>query len=162
TPTTCTDGACLSGEVNWGPNGGLVSAVDSSSVSSCTAYVHSRSESGSGSQLSCTGTLETACSASTIGAAELAAALSNSDVATAFANSATTKVYGGDSRPCDGSVLQVTYGGKTIDIGSDVCQNCGGPTDCTAVPKGLRALATALQNLDTQELATPSCKSVFP
>ncbi|HEX7666434.1 MAG TPA: hypothetical protein VF407_18035 [Polyangiaceae bacterium] len=158
-PVGCTDGACLDGELDWGANGGLVSAVDSSKLSSCTAYVHSRTDSSSGSTLSCTSTLETQCGDTNVTAADVATALQDPDVTTALAGS--IKIYGGDTRPCDGSVLEITYQGKTIDVGSDSCENCGGTDGCTPVPKGLRALATTLQNLDTQQLQTPNCKSAF-
>jgi hypothetical protein len=85
-------------------------------------------------------------------------------VQAAFAGS--TQIYGSDPRGCDGSVLEITYQGKTIDVGGD-CSNgnsCGGASasTCVPVPAGLKSLATVLQQLDAQELKRNDCASVFP
>lgn len=160
------DPSCFGGDLSWGYNGGLVAYVDSSRINGCTNYVHSRSDSSGtgGGDLSCTATLDTC--GSTIGAGNVAAALSASDVAAAFAAydpSKGPKVYGSDSRPCDGALYEVTYQGKTIDIGGKCGEGCGGSQDaCVEVTNGMRSLQSTLQQLDQQELKTPSCKSVFP
>ena len=161
TPTQCLD-ACIAGELSWGPNGGDTTLQASSHVSACSAYVHQEtSESG---DLSCTGALSTSCAENGIRSGDLAGAVANADVKSAFAG--TTTVFGSDPRGCDGSVTEVTYGGKTIEVGGDSCASrsaCGpASTPCVPVPSGLRSLVTLLANLDAQELATPSCQSVFP
>ena len=154
--------ACIDGELTWGPNGGLTEyAQPSSSVSTCTAYVHR--ETNESGDLSCTGALSNACSSSSIGAGDIAGAMANADVKAAFAG--TTTLFGADQRGCDGIVEAITYGGKTIFVGGDCkdASNCGAPaTACVPVPEGLKTLTQTLYKLDTQEMATPNCQSVFP
>jgi len=78
------------------------------------------------------------------------------DVVAAFA-SASTPVYGEDSRPVDGTVFRITRNGKSIDVGSP----CGSPAPaCVAIPPGVNALASVLRSLDTQELAKPACDAL--
>lgn len=167
-PTTACTGNCFPGGLSWGANGGLVAYSDSSRVESCTSYVHSRSDSSGsgGGDLSCTATLETACTQGLITTGDLDGALQAADVEAAFASYEPSKgpsVFGSDSRPCDGSLLEVAYRGKIVDIGGKCGEGCGGTQDtCVEVPSGLRALADLLNALDQQELKTPSCKSVFP
>src|SRR5690348_9502692 len=84
TSNTCK-AACLSDEVDWAPNGGLVSVMESSRVSSCTTYAHEETSSESG-DLTCTDTLSDACSSSTVGAGDLYGAMQASDVVDAFAH----------------------------------------------------------------------------
>ncbi len=158
-PATCK-ASCLGGELDWEPNGGLTSATTSSRVSSCTTYVYEESSDQSG-DLSCTDELSDACGA-TLGAGDIYAAMQSSDVTNAFAHADGNTVLGADGRPCDGAVLQVTYQGKSILIGSDCGSGCIQGASCTPVPAGVRALATTLQKIDEQELQTPACKGVFP
>ena len=160
TSNTCK-AACLSDEVDWAANGGLTTVTQSSRVSSCTTYTHEESSTESG-DLTCTDTLSDACSSSTLGAGDLYAAMQSSDVVDAFAHADGSTVLGSDSRPCDGAVLQVTYQGKSILIGTDCGNGCIRGAACTPIPTGVKALATTLRSLDQQELKTPSCESVFP
>ena len=159
TSNTCK-AACLGDEIDWAPNGGLTTVTQSSRVSSCTTYAHEESSSESG-DLTCTDQLSDACGAS-LGAGDIYGAMQSSDVVAAFARADGSTVLGADGRPCDGAVLQVTYQGKSILIGSDCGNGCIQGAACTPVPAGVRALADTLQKIDEQELQTPSCKSVFP
>jgi hypothetical protein len=155
-PPTCAD--CLATAVSWGQNGGLVAYVDTSSLSGCRTYTRSRASSGTPTpKLSCTAELG-ACSAAPIAVGDVEAALAHADVIAALAGGTTT--YGSDSRPCDGAVLSITIGTKTVEVGGD-CQ-AGSPTGCGSqpcvpVPAGVRALASVLEQLDAQEIAQPAC-----
>jgi hypothetical protein len=156
----CPD-VCPASELTWGPNGGL-SSFNPSSTLDCSAYRYDQS-SDSG-DLSCTDTLSLSCTSSAITTPKVAQAFFNADVVAAFAGS--TNFYGSDPRGCDGTVLDITFKDKTIEVGGD-CSNgntCGGvPSNaCVPVPAGLSAFATLLQQLDTQELKTTNCASVFP
>ncbi|MEA2747077.1 MAG: hypothetical protein QOI41_1220 [Myxococcales bacterium] len=105
----------------------------------------------------CTTTLA-ACGATSIGIGDVEAALAHPEVQAALSGS--TKTYGSDSRPCDGAVLGITVGSRTVEVGGECTGGTGGcsATPCVAVPAGLRALADVLEKLDTQEVsATPSC-----
>jgi hypothetical protein len=155
----CGD-ACPSSELSWSPNGGL-SDINPSSTLDCKDYRYD--ESSDSGDLSCTATLPTDCPASDVSVQEVSSAFFNADVTAAFAGS--TKLYGSDPRGCDGSVLDITFQGTTIEVGGDCSTTggCGGaPNACVPIPAGLSAFATLLRSLDEQELKTPSCASVFP
>jgi len=153
-PPPCAE--CLSTTVSWGDSGGLTQFHDSSSVSSCRNYVRSRSADTGTPVVKCTTNLA-ACSASAIGVGDVEAALADPDVIAAL--DGKTKTYGRDDRPCDGSVVEITVGTKTVEVGGE-CSTTGGCTQgpCVEVPKGLRALTDLLDKLDVQAAsADPSC-----
>jgi hypothetical protein len=89
-----------------------------------------------------------------LGLVELA---TNSDVYTALAGS--TKLYGSDSRPCDGSVMVLTIGSKTLEVGGDCGSGpgCGQTGPCVPVPPGLKELVDVLNQLDQEETLDPAC-----
>ena len=151
----CTD--CLATTVSWGQNGGFVAFTDTSSLKSCRTYDRSRTMGNGAPTPLCATTLD-ACGAAPIAIGDVEAALASPDVTAAL--DGNTKTYGSDSRPCDGSVLSITVGAKTVEVGGECTGSTGGcsSTPCVAVPAGLRALAAVLEKLDTQEAtAKPAC-----
>jgi hypothetical protein len=152
----CTD--CLGAQLTWGSNGGLTAYDDSSAISPCNAYVHSRVHHNVdvGGTQSCT-TVVAACGVTgVVGLTQIENALADADVVAALASAPV--LFGRDTRPADGQVFQITYGGRTISVGLD-CDETG---PCTPVPAGIKAFETILQNLDIQELSKDSCVAVFP
>jgi hypothetical protein len=91
--------------------------------------------------------------------ADVEAALAHADVLDALRRD--TKTYGTDTRPCDGSVLAITVGTKTFEVGGECKGEPTGcsPNPCVTVPAGVRALASLLQKLDAQEVAKPACSA---
>jgi hypothetical protein len=165
TPINNCVSTCIDGDLSWQQSGGLADATESSTLATCAQYTHQ--ESSQSGDLSCTDTLVAVCAetgpVSGITAGNVAAAFENPDVTAAFAGS--TQLYGSDPRGCDGSVLAITYQGKTIDVGGDCSEanNCGAPsTACVQPAPGLNALAKILVSLDAQEIKTKNCASVFP
>lgn len=155
-PSTCSD--CLSVEIAWAYDGGLSAYTSSSSLSACRQFTYARSD----VTQRCSVDLG-ACADPPISVADVERALADPDVVAALAG--TTQLYGSDPRGCDGAVLDVTVGSRTVEVGGD-CANansCGPATaPCVPVPPGLAALADLLSRLQTQELATPTCKAIFP
>jgi hypothetical protein len=160
TNNPCVD-ACVTTELSWDLNGGLADFANVSNLT-CTSYTHQEgNESGN---LSCTATVSSGCGGSGISVGQVANVFFGDDVQAAFNGS--TELYGSDPRGCDGAVLDITYQGKTIEVGGD-CSNgntCGGvpPNACVPIPAGVQALADLLRQLDQQELETKNCASVFP
>ncbi|MFO0760057.1 MAG: hypothetical protein U0359_26475 [Byssovorax sp.] len=156
----CTD--CVGETIGWGPTGGLVAYNESSALSPCRTFTHVRTAAGEpGPDKQCSVEIG-GCDTETDGLHALETALAHPDVTAAFAGS--VPVYGTDPRPCDGSVLAITRGDKTILVGGD----CGTGTSCiqgqqcTEVPAGVRALADALAAVELAAMKKPDCSSVFP
>lgn len=165
TPINNCVSTCIGSDLSWQLTGGFSDSTSSSTLATCAQYTYS--ESNQSGDLSCTDTLVAVCAetgpVTGITAGNVAAAFENADVTAAFGGS--TELYGSDPRGCDGSVLAITYGGKTIDVGGDCSEasNCGAPsTPCVPAPAGLNALAQVLVSLDAQEIKTKDCASVFP
>lgn len=157
--------SCITTPITWGSNGGLVAWFETSSIQ-CATYTKTRESSGrlDGGTASCSEPLS-ACVPRADGGTEAAsiddlnAALNNEEVKAAFAGSVV--LYGGDPRPCDGAVLRVTLGAKSIDIGPECDEGCGLPTTaCTPVPPGLRHLQSILQGIDSIERGRPACSAL--
>lgn len=156
---TCME--CLTRPVTWGPTGGNKAFSTSSALSTCRTYEHDQTPlNGTSSPKSCTAELP-ACTTGGNLVATLEAALDNPEVLAAF--SQDNPIFGTDPRPCDGSVLSITFVGKTILVGGEcgVGQSCSTAT-CVPIPAGVSALAAQLRAIDTQMLATPACQAVFP
>jgi hypothetical protein len=152
-PSIC---ACLSAELAWGPNGGLVAYQDRSTIYPCKTYTHERTtfRVDEPSTTGCKAELPP-CGVDALGIGDVNAALANKDVQAAL--KAAPVLYGRDLRPVDGTVFRISLGGKTIDVGSP----CSAARDCRAIPAGVAALVEVLRALDKQELAKPACSSVF-
>ncbi len=147
---------CVGALVVWNMDGGMVAYTESSSVTPCRQYTHSRDPvGGAGPSLVCTQELED-CGAADLDVGELEAVLANHDVLAALNESPV--LYGNDTRPVDGAVLQIRVGDKLIEVGAD-CPDGG--AGCVPIPAGVNALATLLRDLDTQELARGNCAGVF-
>jgi hypothetical protein len=133
--SACSD--CFSGTLAWGSTGGRAPFHYISSLRSCRDYGRSRTVGNEGLAQLCTTTLDP-CGSSTVDIGDVQAALADPDVIAALAGS--TKTYGSDSRPCDGSVSDITVNGKTIEVGGE-CTGVSGrcaSAPCVAVPAGLR------------------------
>ena len=154
-PVACTD--CFAGALSWGYDGGLVAWVETSSVEACRTYRHRRDPARSDPpSIACSQPLvDCSAGADVVGIGDVERALNDPDVSAAFGKSPI--VFGFDSRPADGSVFRVTYGGRTVDVG----QVCADRSPCIATPPGVQRLVNVLQKLDAQELAKGDCKGKF-
>jgi hypothetical protein len=147
---------CIPATVSWGDRGGHVAYTDTSMIETCAKYTHRRSPvSTDPPDIVCSQEIA-ACSPTVHSALEVSLALADSDVTAAFA--AAPVLYGRDTRPVDGSVLVITYGGKDVSVGLD----CGGTSGCTEIPPGVAKLVALLRAVDTDQLAIGTCKAAFP
>jgi hypothetical protein len=147
----CT--SCIGKSLSWGDSGGLVVYVDTSALAPCRTFTRTRTgRVADGGPSSCSTEIGD-CGGASVAIGDVEAALANPDVQRALA-SPTTPVYGVDTRPVDGSVFEITLGGKSIDIGSDCAAGAKG---CVPIPPGVSTLERVLQALDSQELAKPAC-----
>jgi hypothetical protein len=146
---------CAASELQWGPNGGLVSQQDRSSVTPCRTYVHERDfYRQERPSLSCKQEL-LACGSDALGIGDITAALAHADVQAAL--TVAPVIYGRDLRPVDGTVFRVSVAGKTIDVGAA----CAGQTGCRNIPAGVASLVSVLRAVDEQELHKAPCSGVF-
>jgi hypothetical protein len=169
TPTVsvaCAD--CLSTGVTWGYTGGLAQYWDTSSLSACRTFQHTRTQVvpwgvDAGPGMTCSVDIG-GCDAGTVAVHDVEQALAQPDVVAAFAGS--VPVYGTDPRPCDGGVMQVTVGGKSIQVGGECggTGNCIGPgtSGCVPIPPGVRALVDVLTSIDQASMKQGDCATVFP
>jgi hypothetical protein len=155
---------CFLHALSWGYTGGEVAFVETSTLGSCVSYTYSRTPVGSSTPQTLTCSTDIS-NCTSISIRDVDGALANADVVAALASK--TLLYGSDSRPCDGAVLDIRVDGAEVEVGGecgpgDAGAGCGLPGACTPVPPGLRALATLLTQLDKQELAVPPCSTTFP
>lgn len=150
----CT--ACIAETLRWELKGGFAPLRGANEVHACRTYKHTRmtTRGGGGGAMSCSNEVPCMGDATTI--ADLNAALAHADVVAAFA--AAPILYGRDTRPVDGVVLDVTQGGRTFTVGSP----CSGGTGCVAIPPGVTALRSLLTSLEDERLAEEDCASTFP
>jgi hypothetical protein len=146
---------CLDAKIQWGDQGGRVAYVDTSSIAPCRTYEHRRTPTFTDPpDRVCTQDIE-ACNPAVHGVGDVRSALADADVQTALAKAPV--LYGLDTRPSDGSVFVITNAGKEISVGAD----CGGASGCTPIPAGVAKLAALLHTIDTEQLATGTCKAAF-
>ena len=82
--------------------------------------------------------------------------LADADVQAALAMP-TPPLYGGDTRPVDGTIFQfLRDDGRGFLMG----RACGGATGCIDIPAGIAKLVADLRLLDTRQLMDPSCASL--
>lgn len=157
-PVPCTD--CVPTPVSWGPNGGLVTYTVASSLTSCRTFTYVRTPVTGDPPKQCSVEID-GCDTAAIAVHDIEQALAHPDVTAAFAGATT--LYGTDPRPCDGSVLDITVDGHTVEVGGECGQggSCS-PGACVPVPAGLRALATTLVALEQQSLKVGACAQTFP
>jgi hypothetical protein len=166
TPDASLCDYCILHKVTWGWNGGDPVFVETSTLDRCLSYTYSRTPVGSSNPKTQTCSTDIAnCTGPSISIRDVDDAVENPDVVAALAGS--TLLYGGDSRPCDGSVLDIRVDGAELQVGGDcgpedAGAGCGLPGSCTPVPPGLRALAALLARMDMQELTIPPCSNTFP
>jgi hypothetical protein len=141
---------CIDKSLEWGLNGGRGATVVKSTVSACRSYGQTRTSQGVQSEL-CSFDLA-GCFSDTSGISDVRAALAYPDVVAAF-QAPVPPVFGRDTRPVDGEVFRITYGGKSIDVGTPCPQPLAG---CTPVPVGVGDLASLLKSLDRN--AAPRCQ----
>jgi hypothetical protein len=156
----CTD--CLAESIGWGPNGGLVAYTDSSSITGCRTFTHVRTPGADpGPSKECSVEIG-GCDAGPPAIHELEEALAHPDVKAAFAGSVT--LFGSDPRPCDGSVLAISKGSESIEVGGacDAGTACFAGETCVPIPAGVSALADVLWKLEQRALSESPCSDVFP
>jgi hypothetical protein len=152
-PSTAACNHCLASTIAWGMNGGLGDgSTDTSSLAPCRQYTHSRKTSAGTKEC---GFEIPACGRPDDQVDVLALTLARTDVQQAL--SGGTALFGSDPRPCDGAVLEITIGARTISVGGDCTAQCLAGSPCTPVPEGVRQLATILQGLDERAFATNAC-----
>ncbi len=164
TPVPCTD--CLANTIKWGPDGGLVSWIDSATLTDCRTFTFYR-DPGYGQDpvptQTCTAEVG-GCDAPPVAIHEVEQALAHPHVVAALAE-ATTPLYGWDSRCTDGSITILQVGDKSIQIGED-CETGYGclPADgnCVPPPAGVLELANVLSSIWTQSLQAGDCAGKFP
>ncbi|MFO0668355.1 MAG: hypothetical protein U0235_01840 [Polyangiaceae bacterium] len=154
TPTSTPPSTACVAPLAWGPDGGFGSSTQQSSLTSCTRYTFSRTDSSGTKQ--CQAMLPTA---SGISAADVAQALGAPEVQAAF-NSA--KLFGTDPRPCDGSILRITYGARRLDVGGDCADpGCVPSTgSCLSPPPAVAKLVDLLTRIEAEERKTPACSKL--
>ena len=164
TPVPCTD--CLATTIKWGPDGGLVSWIDSATLTDCRTFTFYRDPGygqGPGPTQTCTAEVG-GCDAPPVAIHELEQALAHPHVVLALAE-ATTPLYGWDSRCTDGSITIIQVGEKSIHIGED-CETGFGcfpaEGECVPPPAGVQELANVLSSLWTQSLQAGDCAGKFP
>ncbi|MCC6554665.1 MAG: hypothetical protein IT372_16960 [Polyangiaceae bacterium] len=164
TPVPCTD--CLAAPITWGLDGGMVSWIDSASLTSCRTFTFTR-DPGYGEPPGPTQTCSVeigGCDAPPVAVHEVEQALAHPHVVAALA-APSTPLYGWDSRCTDGSVLVIQVGDKSIEIGTD-CETGYGchPADgnCVPPPAGVLELADVLSIVQTHALQAGDCAGQFP
>lgn len=63
-------------------------------------------------------------------------------------------LFGRDSRPCDGTLLTITYGARRILVGDDCLVAACEETTCRPAPPNIAKLVDLLRRIDTEALAT--------
>ena len=140
---------CLDRAVSWGPNGGRVAFQDRFTLTPCRTFAQERMGLGNPSSSgSCRNEVATD---AVVSLDDLNVALAHADVQAAIADAPL--LFGLDSRPVDGTVLRIEFGGAMIDVGAA----CMGQALCTPIPAGVAALQTVLEQLQAQQRAVPDC-----
>jgi hypothetical protein len=103
------------------------------------------------------------CDGPAIDLADVMAALADPEVQQVLIRSkgaATLPLYGVDPRPSDGQIFQLTtdLGGGFL-VGTPCPPGPG--TFCVGIPEGLARLVSVLDALERQQLADPTCASLF-
>jgi hypothetical protein len=141
---------CVDQSLTWGPDGGFVAYVERSTLTPCQRYSRERSPLQTDPPSDRCAQDLGGCDAAVTGTA-VANALAHPDVTTAVA--AAPVLYGCDTRPVDGQVLQIDLGTARIEVGRD---------GCGQIPEGVAALAALLRALEAEQLEREQCASVFP
>jgi hypothetical protein len=143
----------------FGDEGGLRIRVDRSTLATPAEYGRTRQFRAAGmAAISCSNKVPMCRKApGLITTADVVEAFAAPDVVAALAE-ARPQVYGRDSRPVDGTVLEVLRAdGRGFLLGPA----CTGGQFCTRpLTDGLARVASLLNRLDTQQLATPGCEAL--
>jgi hypothetical protein len=145
---------CINRTVRWGHSGGFVAYADTSTISPCTTFEHSRDYRIDSEPPSCTRLLLD-CS-NGLGISDVVVALNHPDVQAAL--SAGSVLYGYDDRPVDGTVQSIVVDDAQIEVGAP----CDDRVDCTEIPDGVQALVDVLWALTEAQLQQSPCSEVFP
>jgi hypothetical protein len=145
---------CFDATLTWGLDGGLMSYRDRSELRTCARYTHSRMPEGEPTvdPISCQRDL-VACNA-VASTSAVNSALSKPDVASALRESPV--LYGTDPRGMDGTVFQLEFGTRVIEVGGS-CEGAG--PNCIPPPPGVQALVDLLRTIDEQMLSTEECSA---
>ena len=131
---------CIANKLAWQWDGGLVAYRDKSSIAPCRTFTRTRE--GSGAAMTCNREMLKCGAGDAIDMGDVQAALAAADVVTAFKSAPV--LYGRDSRPVDGQVYRIDYGGKVVEVGDD----CGAISACKPIPEGVKKLVSLLKALD--------------
>jgi hypothetical protein len=147
--TAGASGACtFKATYTFHDDGGLRLYADSSKLTPPRTHAVTRTSAGGGAGATCMRDVPCAADAA-VDVVRIEAAIANADVQAALAKP-KGMLYGTDPRPMDGTVwIFERDDGRDFTVGSG-----------NAVPAGLRALETLLQQLQTETLASPECGPV--
>jgi hypothetical protein len=140
--------------VSWNQDGGFVAYRETNTLEPCHTYTFTLDplQTDPPSEL-CTDPMDSC--EGIVNPADIQAALENPDVVAAFASAPI--LYGRDTRPVDGQVLQIHLGDQTIEIG----QPClDAQPDCLEESAGVLTLRTYLTMLATQLRTRPPCSEL--
>ncbi len=145
----------LAARYEYGDIGGLRLFTERSFLEPGNRYSRVRSPVVVGTPLlSCAPALPACGTSGAITASEIEGAFRHPDVRSALAEAAPP-LFGRDTRPVDGTVLEVKRAdGRGVLIG----QGCASPNGCRAIPAGVAQLGRLLRELDRQQLAAPECQ----
>jgi hypothetical protein len=155
--------ACaLATGISYGSIGGLRAYSDRATLTPPDRYGRRREVYGGagGNPMMCSNRLP-ACggTAPVITAADLLVAFAAPDVVAALAEP-MPRVYGLDTRPADGTVLEVIRAdGRGFLLGRACTQPTGGFTCARPLTAGLARVADVLRALDDQQIATAGCEA---
>ena len=162
----CTERACppdagtdcaFDTTYRYGDTGGFVAYENTVTLAPPASYVYTRHPlATTPPDISCSPALPACNSANLVDVADVMRDIADPAVQQALA-AATPPLFGGDTRPVDGSVFQfLRNDGRGFLAGTP----CGSATGCTAIPAGISKLVADLRALDTQQLKDAICAAL--
>jgi hypothetical protein len=149
-------GCVLDAVYTYGYDGGLAYSSDRTTLSPPASYLRTRTFPGvpePPAAVSCAPALP-ACNGAGVDVGDIVRDLADADVQAAFALS-PPPIFGNDTRPVDGVVLQLQRADGRGFLAGAPC--AAGEQLCHPLPAGVARLVSGLQALDQQQLADPTC-----
>jgi len=143
---------CAALPVSWRRDGGHVATQAQSSIKPCNTFHHETGPNGGEPTATCNSLLQKCNLGLPVNVPQLNSALADADVQAAIA--AAPVLYGGDTRPVDGSVRRIDIDGQVVDVGND----CAAGASCDPIPEGVAALADLLWTIERQQLSFGACE----